>query len=324
MEELNQIKCPACSTKIAEDAEFCPNCKVEFYNCSACNALVLGTDKVCRNCNADLDTKKENIAENKVDFAQPIYEYKPLEVFTNFLIILLSANIFFAVINIYSDVSDISFMNSNSDSGGVLYYDEESIESMVIGISAILYFISFYISFFFYLAWVRRAYRNLHTLQLKPTEFSSGWSIGAYFVPILNLFRPYTMMKEIWYGSQPIPSKENLYNTQLHLGLTSSSFLPLWWAAVIIDRIFSQLSLRLGLKAETYKQALNSLWFDLFSQFTGIAVCILLLYLIWTINKWQTEKHETKLIRECPYCGGKAELEALLCTNCGNKLMVSP
>lgn len=107
------------------------------------------------------------------------------------------------------------------------------------------------------------------------------------------------------------------------MGLTSSSFLPLWWSAVIIDRIFSQLAFRIGFKAETYKQVLSSYWFDLFSQFTGIAVCILLLYLIWIINKWQTEKHETKLSRECPYCGSKAALESLLCTNCGNQLITN-
>ena len=315
------LKCPNCLHSVSEHYDECPNCNVDLFNCSDCNALVLGTDEVCRNCNAVLDSKKEDIIENEVNLFQPIYEYKPLEVFTNFLLILLFANIFFAVINIYSDVSDISFMNSNSDSGGVLYYDDESIESMVIGISGFFYFITFCFTFFFYLAWVRRAYRNLNTLQLKPTEFSSGWSIGAYFVPILNLFRPYTMMKEIWYGSQPIPNKDNLYNAQLHMGFTSSSFLPLWWAATLINGTFSWIASGLSSKTETYKQILTSYWIDLFYQFTSIVVYILIIYLIWTINKWQAEKHETKLSRECPHCGNKVELEALLCTNCGKQLL---
>lgn len=196
------LKCPNCLHSVSEYNDECPNCNVDLFNCSDCNALVLGTDKFCRNCKSELNSKKEYINENKIDLAQIIYEYKPLEVFTNLLMILLFANILFGVINIYSDVSDISFLNSNLDSGGVLYYDEGSLENLIINSSRILYVIIIIISIIIYFAWVRRAYRNLNTLQLKPTEFSSGWSIGAYFVPILNLFRPYTMMKEIWNGSQ--------------------------------------------------------------------------------------------------------------------------
>ncbi len=54
MEVENQIKCPNCLSLVAADVDLCPHCKVEFYNCSNCNSIVLGTDTVCENCNSKL------------------------------------------------------------------------------------------------------------------------------------------------------------------------------------------------------------------------------------------------------------------------------
>lgn len=225
---------------------------------------------------------------------QPTHEYKSLEILTNILIILLGAAILFSVINIYSDIKDMSFLNNNLESGGVLYYDESSIEYFLISISQLLYVIVFFVSLIIYLIWIRQAYRNLYSLQLKPTEYSSAWAIGAYFVPILNLVRPYTMMKEIWFGSQPVSVETNFHSSELHFGLSSSGFLKLWWGAVLFDQFITIRSLRFGMKAESYQQILVSYWIDLISGVTGIVVLIILLYLIQTINEWQSEKYESR------------------------------
>lgn len=44
--------------------------------------------------------------------------------------------------------------------------------------------------------WMRRAYYNLEVLG-APTEFSDGWAVGAWFIPLLNLVRPYQIMREL-------------------------------------------------------------------------------------------------------------------------------
>jgi hypothetical protein len=225
---------------------------------------------------------------------QPNHEYKPLEILTNILIILLSAAILFSVVNIYSDIKDISFLSNNLESDGVLYYDDSSVEYFLISISQLLYIIVFFISLIIYFIWIRQAYRNLYSLQLKPTEYSSAWAIGAYFVPFLNLVRPYTMMKEIWFGSQPIEDGTSSHISEKHFGLSSSGFLKLWWAVVLIDQFVNIRSLRFGMKAESYQQILVSYWMDIISGVTGIVVLIILLYLIQTVNEWQSEKYESK------------------------------
>ena len=321
MESQKSAKCPNCLNLVAEDSESCPHCKIEFYNCSNCNALVLADDSICRNCNSKLNDEKVEPPEKVIYNRRQNYEYKPLEVLTNILLVLFSAEILLAIINIYADTYDISFIKANIKSGGVLYYDNSNFESLLTSLSQMFYGLVLIIALIFYFIWVRRAYRNLHSLQLKPTEYSSGWAIGSYLVPILNLFRPYNMMKEIWFGSQPIPSEENAYELESHLGMSSTGFLQLWWAFFIIDGFVSNISFRLGLNSNSGQNILTSLWIDLISSITGIAVSVVSLYLIWTVNSWQTEKIKSKPKKQCKHCGEIVELDALLCNHCGEQLL---
>jgi len=48
-----------------------------------------------------------------------------------------------------------------------------------------------------------RAYNNLPPLGVPRPDFSSGWVVGSWFVPFLNLFRPYQIMKYIRDKSDP-------------------------------------------------------------------------------------------------------------------------
>ena len=43
--------------------------------------------------------------------------------------------------------------------------------------------------------WFQRAYKNVSTVH--DVEHGTGWAIGAWFVPFLNLVRPFQMAREI-------------------------------------------------------------------------------------------------------------------------------
>ncbi|MCU0433788.1 MAG: DUF4328 domain-containing protein [Bacteroidia bacterium] len=53
-----------------------------------------------------------------------------------------------------------------------------------------------------FLVWFYRAYENLQKINPALPSYAVGWSIGAWFVPILNFIRPFTMMSEIWNKTQ--------------------------------------------------------------------------------------------------------------------------
>lgn len=104
----------------------------------------------------------------------------------------------------------------------------------VIGISFIVNYIVIIVLF---VNWFRRAYGNLHRAgagrRLTFTERQAAWS---FFIPIVNLARPYTIAKEI------------LYETRKKIGDLSSDFsfnrstqiVGWWWALFLIERVVSR------------------------------------------------------------------------------------
>lgn len=57
--------------------------------------------------------------------------------------------------------------------------------------------------------WFRRAYHNPYKIGISYLSYSEGWAAGAWFVPFMNLVRPFTIMKEIWNKTQEVPRNEN-------------------------------------------------------------------------------------------------------------------
>jgi hypothetical protein len=52
-----------------------------------------------------------------------------------------------------------------------------------------------------FLFFFHRAYSNLAALGPTEQRWSTGWSVGSWFIPILNLFRPKQIANDIWRGS---------------------------------------------------------------------------------------------------------------------------
>lgn len=54
-----------------------------------------------------------------------------------------------------------------------------------------------------FIVWFYRAYANLGALGAGELRYGTGWAAGAWFVPILNLFRPKQIADDIWRASDP-------------------------------------------------------------------------------------------------------------------------
>lgn len=76
----------------------------------------------------------------------------------------------------------------------------------------------------FFILWFRRAYYNLSQLVLN-VSYSDGWAAGAWFVPIVNLFRPYKIMKELYEKTESLFIKKNI---KFESDFKSNSVL-IWW-----------------------------------------------------------------------------------------------
>lgn len=134
----------------------------------------------------------------------------------------------------------------------------------------------------FFLIWEYRAFKNLSALKAQNLEFSPGWAVGWWFIPIANLFKPFQVMREIWNESDPE------YDADLGFLSTSSTaptIMGLWWAFFLIFNILSNITSRLE-DMDTFAVMLT------ISSLFGIVAGGLLIRIILDINKRQKLRFE--------------------------------
>jgi len=92
-----------------------------------------------------------------------------------------------------------------------------------------------------FLIWLFRIYKNLDVLESQQNrEFTPGWAVGWWFVPFANLVKPFQVMREAWFDSNPeIETEQTFLSASLK---AAPSYLGFWWALWIGSNIFSSIA----------------------------------------------------------------------------------
>ena len=72
-------------------------------------------------------------------------------------------------------------------------------------------------------------------------EFTPGWAVGWFFVPIANLFKPFQAMRELWTASHGEADR---------FGGEAPTEVKLWWGAWLVGNIASTVGTRIILMGE--------------------------------------------------------------------------
>ena len=96
-----------------------------------------------------------------------------------------------------------------------------------------------------WLAWVHLAYANLLLLGLRKRNYNGA--LLCWFVPGLNLFRPYQIVRELWLRSDRVNVMANIDP------LRTPTEIVLWWLAFMVSVWIRPLAARglSGLFSET-------------------------------------------------------------------------
>lgn len=84
-----------------------------------------------------------------------------------------------------------------------------------------------FVSFILLMVWFFRSYRNLASYNNMGLKYSAGWAVVSFFVPLLNLFRPYQIAQEIWTASDPEASTVGWKQSKI------SIVIILWWISLL-------------------------------------------------------------------------------------------
>jgi hypothetical protein len=207
--------------------------------------------------------------------------------------ILLALNVVFALGTIGSSMMQLELLG-RMDVGDYTLAELEANDArqMLLGVASVGVFLVTSIAF---LVWFRRAYGNLEAFGCS-TAHGKGWAIGAWFVPILSLFRPFQMTRELWTKSDPDADPEEV------VVASGPPLLGAWWAAWIVANVLGQASARVGASAETPGELELSTFVDLAYDATTLVSAPLAILVVRGITARQEARAER-------LAGGAAPME---------------
>lgn len=173
-------------------------------------------------------------------------------------------------------VSDIA--QSTLLTGGPVGLAEANANDARQGLVGIISIITFIITGITFLRWVYRANVNCHGFGAQNMQFTPGWAVGFYFVPILSFFKPCEAMVEIWKISQDPMNWENQSNDAL---------VGVWWSLFLVSNIAGNISIQTALRAKDPETLTLSTVAAIISTIAGIALDIVAVSLVSKILKMQ-------------------------------------
>lgn len=201
--------------------------------------------------------------------------------------------------------------------------DRSNSRQRTIGASQVVLYI---LTAILFLRLLSRANRNARAMGARDMNFTPGWCIGWFFVPIANLFKPLMGVREIWKASIPTEGDWSKNETP--------ALLSVWWALWIVANIAGQAAFSISGEAQELAALRNSVDASIFSDIVSIALTIVALMMIRQLYSLQQEKYE--LVGEqpldqpgeradgsCRFCGEPVEALTGACPMCGEPLASS-
>lgn len=133
--------------------------------------------------------------------------------------------------------------------------------------------------------WIYRVNKNAWQISDAMTV-SPGWNIGSFFIPIMNLFRPFSGVRETWQASH---APADAYDVPV------PAIMRLWWGGWLIAGVFGQLSFRLSLRAETLEDLLEVAWVDIVSTPFDFIAGLALLWIIRRLTETQSHLRDHEM-----------------------------
>lgn len=252
----------------------------QFENCRKCLNRKKGIDEKENICNIkgkklefentckdfDIDNSVVVGVKNKINAIKPNLKRAKLAQLFIWLVMFLD------IISIFPSYLQYNLLKSlqNNEEVTEQMLNSNDTREQIIGI---LYLIIFITSAVTFIQWFRRAYYNLNVRT--NCSHSEGWAAGSWFVPIISLFRPYQIMKEMW------GKTTNLIKSKTSdIVENSTMIIGLWWTLWIISNYIGKYVLKTAFKAESIENFINSTLADMIMSIIGIPLAILTVTII--------------------------------------------
>lgn len=215
----------------------------------------------------------------------PAYRYAPLDGLTKAVQVGVGVSLAGEAVACAMEFKLLSLL-PQFEAGTVGAAEADAFDAMNLKI-AIGLIATFVIVAIMFLVWVHRANRNLHALEVREVEYTPGWAVGSWFIPILNIFRPYAIMREIWRGSRS-PSNSA---AEGHASVPAS--LGVWWGAWLVAGVLESLSASFVRgESPSMDDFKSSAYLSIGSSLLNFVAGVIIIVLIGTIAQSQMRKKQ--------------------------------
>ena len=158
-------------------------------------------------------------------------------------------------------------------------------QDILLGVNALFYITCLVLLAVFYLMWVSGINRNLAAFDARGIGSTPGWAVAYYFIPIVNLFRPYLDMADVWKASDP---RVNSQDRTLWLRSDGSGIMKIWWLLYVLWLINGGINNHM----KSVGSVLNLLTFEVSYAILGIMGLCALMRFVTLMNDRQDAKEK--------------------------------
>jgi hypothetical protein len=129
-----------------------------------------------------------------------------------------------------------------------------------------------------FLMWTSAITKRLVELGVADMRYAPRWSVLGFIVPVLNLFRPYQVMSELWRASEIAPGPDDPWAKK-----PTPLIITIWFAVLIVDNIVGRLASRSTF--DTIEQVLQSAWLTVLADALGALTALVALRMVAEVDE---------------------------------------
>ncbi|MFE2264930.1 DUF4328 domain-containing protein [Streptomyces griseosporeus] len=180
---------------------------------------------------------------------------------------------------IYADWLEMDVTGDLADGvTGARVIDRADHADALYGISSIAQGVALVATAVVYLCWLWRVQVNAEVFDASGHRMKRGWTIGAWFCPVVNLWFPRRIVADSWDASARWGSRSG------HTPVNA------WWTLWLLSLVVDQYAARSDRQAETAEELRDAATTMLFSDCLDVAAAVLAIVVVVLLTRMQERK----------------------------------
>ena len=168
--------------------------------------------------------------------SKPPYQVRPTSRIADAVVALLVTQILLIGAEALALLYRIRIVERAREGHFVTPAEVEQADNLVIA-SVVVWLVLFAVTGIVWCVWQHRAQRNAIELAYGKLEFTPGWAVGWWLVPVANLFKPFQTVRELWKASH------GGYNGRV---VATWSVIGWWWGLWLSATVLQRYVARAG------------------------------------------------------------------------------